>query len=82
MFEAILIVCASSFALEVDRKNCITLNDSYGPFRTEENCYIRTQQIADDILYGDMNEPIFYILKEPDLVFVEQFCEKTNDVPI
>lgn len=85
MFEAFLIVCASSFGFDVDRSNCITLEDSLGPFRTEENCYIRTEQMSAEVLEGILNEPVFYILNNPDLIFVEQYCEKNendNDIEI
>ena len=47
MFTALVMFCA----LQTPElpPNCIILKDTYGPYRTEENCNIRTSQMIREI---------------------------------
>lgn len=75
MFHAFIIVCASTITLEIDTASCFRMNDAWGPYKTEENCDIRSNQMKEEVLYGTLNESIFFILNNPDLIYVEPRCE-------
>jgi hypothetical protein len=51
------------------------VNDTWGPYKTEENCEIRANQMKEDVLYGEFNEYVFTILDNPDLIYVEPYCK-------
>lgn len=80
MFEAFVIVCAANFAYEVDYNSCIQLTDDWGPYVTEENCNIRSNQMTDDVLRGDLNPLLFYMFETngvfADQLYAEGFCTK------
>lgn len=83
MFHSFVIVCAASLN-QVYTEACFRLDDSWGPYKTEENCYIRSKQISDEVLFGDLNKHVFNMFvfqfgSSPPKIYVESFCEKTND---
>ena len=75
MLHAFIIVCASSISFEVDTASCFIVNDTWGPYKTEENCEIRANQMKDEVLYGEFNEYVFAILGDPELIYAEPHCE-------
>lgn len=75
MFHAFVIVCASTANFEIHTDICIRMNDTLGPYKTEENCNIRSNQIKDEALYGSLNESIFFVFGNPELIYVEPHCE-------
>lgn len=76
MFHAFVIVCAASFNMEIDEANCISFEDTWGPYITEENCTIRANQIVDELVRGEMNPIISTILKYPQMIYAEGHCRK------
>lgn len=80
MFEAFVIVCAATISFEIDQNSCFSLSDNWGPYKTEENCGIRVDQMTNDILHGDLNPYIFSIYQnlgiDSDLIYAEGYCEK------
>jgi hypothetical protein len=84
MFHAFIVVCAASFN-QVYTDTCFRLDDSWGPHRTEENCYIRSQQIVDDVLTGDLNSLVtnmFFLRFRaiPQGIYAEGFCEANGQI--
>jgi hypothetical protein len=80
MFEAFVIVCAATLAQEIDRNSCMQLNDSWGPYRTEENCDIRSRQMVDEVINGDLNPVLFSMYSNVigvniELLYAEGHCE-------
>lgn len=53
MFGALIIVCVLENGITTDK--CIELADTWGPYRTEENCQIRLNHIENEI----ENNPLF-----------------------
>lgn len=47
MFTALVVFCAIQ-STELP-PNCIMFRDTYGPYRTEENCNIRTKQLIREV---------------------------------
>lgn len=75
MFIAFIIVCASTISQEIDTDTCLRMDDAWGPYITIENCQIRSNQMKDEVLYGIMNEYTFDMMGNPELIYVEPFCE-------
>jgi hypothetical protein len=78
MFHAFVVVCAMSFNYEVDRSDCFRLDDAWGPYKTQDNCRIRSKQMVDDILYGELNETVFFLMGQPPSIQAEGYCEKVE----
>jgi hypothetical protein len=82
MFQASAIVCAV-LSYQIDYDTCIFLNDIWGPFRTEENCLIRANQMVSDVVDGETRSVIFdYYLWTlgvyPDLIYAEGHCAPSD----
>lgn len=75
MFEAFVIVCAASLS-GVDYNTCIKMSDSWGPYRTEENCNIRTDQIIEETIDGPFRQTFIVLLNQPDMLYAEGFCTR------
>lgn len=75
MFAASILVCG--IWIGVDDINCIMLADKLGPFRTEENCKIRTAQMEKDIMASPY---IIGVLGYPNVITVAQQCKTKNDI--
>ena len=76
MFSAFVMACATSVSLGVDMDSCLRYNDSWGPYRTEENCIIRSKQMHKEIAEGVLKEYVFIDLGSPEGIIVQGFCEK------
>ena len=50
----------------------------WGPYKTEENCQIRANQMVDNIINGPLNTPTFYLFGNPPQIYVEGLCEEIN----
>lgn len=48
MFEAIVLFCAIGVA---DPNQCVTAEDTRGPYETREECYARVQEMVAGISY-------------------------------
>ena len=48
MFEAIVLFCAVGVA---DPNQCVTAEDTRGPYETREECYSRVQEMVAGIAY-------------------------------
>lgn len=79
LFYAFIVVCAVLANDEVDLDQCIKMDDTFGPYKTEENCVIRSRQMVDDVLYGDLNEPMFFIMGYPPSLQVDGYCKKVPE---
>jgi hypothetical protein len=82
MFEAFVIVCATTLSYGINQNSCFPLNDEWGPYKTEENCSIRANQMSEEILRGELN-PYFFELYQSlgvpiDLLYAEGHCEKVE----
>lgn len=76
MFSAFAIACAASVNLGVDFDSCLRYNDQWGPYKTEENCVIRSKQMHKEITEGILKKYVFLDLKNPDHIIAVSFCEK------
>jgi hypothetical protein len=81
MFHAFVIICAASASLEILEDTCFRANDTWGPYKTEENCGIRAKQMVLEVTEGSLNETTFATLGFPDRIYAEAFCEKLNEDP-
>ena len=76
MFSAFVFACATSVSLGVDMDSCLRYNDSWGPYKTEANCIIRSKQMRKEITEGVLKEYVFLDLGSPSGIIVQGFCEK------
>ena len=78
MFEAFLLVCAASLSEGVDINRCLLIKDNFGPFRTEENCRIRVDQMANEMIVSNpLNQFfIFESLGFPEYLVFTRNCEQ------
>ena len=76
MFQAFVIACATSINLGIDMDSCLRFNDSWGPYKTEENCIIRSKQMYTEITEGRLKDIAFLYLKNPEGFIAVSFCEK------
>ena len=74
MFEAFILVCAVNINQEIDTNMCIDLADYWGPYKTEENCNIRTNQMASEAFSGELNPIVSFMLGNPPFLYVEEYC--------
>jgi hypothetical protein len=79
MFDAIVLVCAINSTYGIQLNSCISLNDQWGPYYTEENCNIRATQMVDDIINSELN-PFFFEYYDAngvtaESIYAEGFCE-------
>lgn len=72
MFYAFVIACAAQFNTQLDNSYCAQITDSWGPYKTEENCEIRKNQMMNEILNRDGY--IFQLLNYPDMIQLEGHC--------
>ena len=82
MFQAFVIVCAASISFEVYSDRCFQADDTWGPYKTEENCEIRAIQMVKEITEGSLNESAFIALNFPEQIYAEGFCEKLEGTNI
>jgi len=81
MFHAYVIVCAATLSFQIYTDSCFVLNDSWGPYRTTENCDIRRKQLVDDVLNGILQDTVSMMLMYPEQIYAEGICTKiSNDV--
>jgi hypothetical protein len=85
MFQAFVLICAASVSYEIDYDTCFRMNDLWGPYRTEENCDIRSNQMREDILRGPLREAAFDIFfmnygTYPSMMYAEGNCELSNEI--
>lgn len=78
MFKAFVIVCAV-FGSPQPNDMCFELNDSWGPYVSEEKCQIRTDQMSFDIMEGELNFPTTMLLGFPPMISIDEFCVKTEE---
>lgn len=78
MFQAFVIICAASASFEIYEETCKRSDDMWGPYKTEENCQIRANQMVDNIINGPLNEPTFYLFGNPPQIYVEGLCKEIN----
>ena len=76
MFNAFVIACATTITSEVNWDTCIRFNDSWSPYKTEENCIIRSKQMYTEITEGRLKDIAFLYLKNPEGFIAVSFCEK------
>ena len=84
MFHAFVIICASSFN-QIYTDTCFRLDDAWGPYITEENCYIRANQLKDEVLIGNLNNLIFDMFlfqygAYPPQIYAEGLCDVSNEI--
>jgi hypothetical protein len=74
MFHAFVIACAANLNMEIDRSSCIILEDTWGPYKTEEHCIIRANQMYDEAREANLNLLIMMSLNYPSFVYSESRC--------
>lgn len=84
MFKAFVIVCAASTS-QVYYDTCIQVNDTWGPYVTEEDCLARSEEMMGEILYGKVKPVIveMYINRYglvPPMLYGDPNCERIADV--
>jgi hypothetical protein len=74
MFHAFIVACAvNSFG--IDESRCVSFEDAWGPYQTEENCNIRANQMAKESVEGDMSIIITMMLGYPPAIYSEGYCQ-------
>ena len=81
MFHAFLLICAvDSYGNE---GSCVTINDNWGPYRTEEHCEIRSEQILVEIFEDPFLN--FYVGEQlnfaPEVIY-DFICIKDEKIDI
>jgi len=79
MFEAYISVCAALLTGEVDTNNCLFFNDTWGPYKTQENCDIRSEQMVEEITTEQFLFYFFSNLNFPEQIAAKGFCKKTQE---
>jgi hypothetical protein len=84
MFKAFVVVCVAS-TNQVYYDTCIQVNDTWGPYVTEEDCRMRSEEMIGEILYGEVNPIIveMYINRYglvPPMLYGEPNCEQIVDI--
>jgi hypothetical protein len=74
MFHAFVIACAANLNMEIDRSSCIILEDTWGPYKTEEHCIIRANQMYDEAREANLNLLIMMSLNYPPFIYSESHC--------
>jgi hypothetical protein len=82
MFNAIVVVCAVSFNLEIDQSRCITLHDTWGPYSSKENCEIRIEQMLEFSSDGSIKPYITAMLGYPPYVYSTGSCQQPLGEPV
>lgn len=82
MFEAFVIVCAANFSYEINYDSCFPMTDEWGPYETQENCDIRTNQMVDEILRGPIAPLLFELYSNMGIpteqIYAEGVCRELN----
>ncbi|MDA1317399.1 MAG: hypothetical protein O3B87_05265 [bacterium] len=83
MFKAFVVVCVAS-TNQIYYNTCIQVNDTWGPYVTEEDCRIRSEEMVYQILYGEINTIIIemYIKQYglvPPMLYGDPNCEQVGD---
>lgn len=80
MFEAFLLVCAASLSEGIDVNRCLFIKDNLGPFRTEENCKIRVDQMVNEMLVSNPLNQIVILeaLGFPEHLAFTRNCEQQS----
>jgi hypothetical protein len=81
MFHAFIIACAASMSFEIDQSRCVMFEDAWGPYKTEENCNIRSNQMVSDAVEGVMNPVLTIILGNPPYIYAEGHCKTPEGEP-
>lgn len=74
MFYAFVIACAANANFEVDVGNCYRMDDTWGPYVTELNCNIRSNQINQEVLNGTLKQSTLDALGSPEMIYSEPHC--------
>jgi len=74
MFHAFVIACAASLNMEIDRSSCIMFEDTWGPYKTEDHCMIRANQMYDEARESELNLLIIMSLNYPPFIYSESHC--------
>lgn len=82
MFHAFILACSASISSQVDWDTCLVFGDSWGPYRTEENCLIRSRQMVLEAIEGSMNPILMLILNNPPQMYAEGHCVPSADEPV
>lgn len=75
MFFAFIVACAAT-NLEVDRSNCLTFQDTLGPYQTFELCSERAEEMIAFATEGNARLFIMSILGKPPIIYVEGICSE------
>lgn len=79
MFNAFVIACATTIASEVNWDTCIRFNDSWGPYKTEENCIIRSKQMYNEITEKRLKDITMLYFENSEGLIAVSFCEKLTE---
>lgn len=86
MFEAFVFVCAANLSYEIDYNTCIRLSDDWGPYVSQENCDIRSNQMVESVLRGELNPVIFQMYEnlsiQVDQIYALGMCKEIPGVDI
>jgi hypothetical protein len=73
MFSASIIFCATIFGVVTDR--CVVVEDTLGPYFTQQNCEIRTAQMIRDITASpELMVGVYLSLDFPQQVSYATIC--------
>ena len=83
MFEVLVVACAGTLAYEIDRNNCILFTDQWGPYKTEENCKIRGDDLIEFFTKTEEASMMVYKFLGFPPTFVAMYtCKKTEEEQI
>lgn len=81
MFHAFIIACAASASFEIDQSRCVMIEDMWGPYKTEENCMIRVDQMISDAVEGTVNPALIILFGNPPYIYAEGDCKTSEGEP-
>jgi hypothetical protein len=79
MFEAMVMICASTITLDVDFDKCAYIKDNWGPYKTEYNCNIRSEQMEKEIIEGVIGKYFAVQLGYPEMLYSQGNCSEVKD---
>jgi hypothetical protein len=80
MFYAWVLICAGTLNGDV-LDNCVYVEDTWGPYKTLENCEIRSRQLAEEVLSDPiLNFTMRDYLSFPPAVYYKTECLKDETI--
>jgi hypothetical protein len=67
--------------MQVDESACVSFEDTWGPYKTEQNCKIRTDQMVLEAGKEDITIFLASLLGFPPAIQVKGYCSAPEGTP-